>query len=220
ELNYLDGQYIIYYKVDNENSEIKYEPNSSIWIKKSSKLKARIKFLNRNVIYSDWAEAEFFKFSNNYVLALNSKYNPQYSAGGDKGILDGLKGDADWRKGRWQGYQGQDFEVVLDAKISTKIDTLILGTLQDTRSWIIFPKEILVFGSNDSNDFKLIGTYSNNIADSMMTSLRKDFLIPCDGQSYRYFKIIAKQYGKLPDWHPGAGGESFIFVDEIEILSR
>jgi hypothetical protein len=28
-------------------------------------------------------------------------------------------------------------------------------------------------------------------------------------------KIVAEQFGPLPAWHPGAGGESFIFVDEI-----
>jgi hypothetical protein len=27
----------------------------------------------------------------------------------------------------------------------------------------------------------------------------------------------ATQHGVLPEWHPGAGGETFIFVDELEI---
>jgi hypothetical protein len=26
--------------------------------------------------------------------------------------------------------------------------------------------------------------------------------------------------GKLPDWHPGAGGETFIFVDELELRTK
>jgi hypothetical protein len=33
----------------------------------------------------------------------------------------------------------------------------------------------------------------------------------------RYIKIKAIQYGKLPSWHEGAGGDSHIFVDEIQI---
>jgi hypothetical protein len=33
----------------------------------------------------------------------------------------------------------------------------------------------------------------------------------------RYVKIIAKNFGKLPSWHLGAGGEAFIFIDEIEV---
>ena len=31
----------------------------------------------------------------------------------------------------------------------------------------------------------------------------------------RYVRVRAESYGKLPAWHPGAGGDSWIFVDEI-----
>jgi hypothetical protein len=33
----------------------------------------------------------------------------------------------------------------------------------------------------------------------------------------RYVKVIARNFGKLPEWHLGAGGDAFIFIDEIEI---
>ena len=33
----------------------------------------------------------------------------------------------------------------------------------------------------------------------------------------RYLKIVAKNFGKLPEWHQGKGGEAFIFVDELEL---
>ena len=33
----------------------------------------------------------------------------------------------------------------------------------------------------------------------------------------RYIKVFAKNFGTLPEWHQGAGGEAFIFVDEVEI---
>ena len=36
-------------------------------------------------------------------------------------------------------------------------------------------------------------------------------------KKYRYIKIIAKKLGKLPEWHLGAGGKSWIFIDEIEV---
>jgi hypothetical protein len=31
---------------------------------------------------------------------------------------------------------------------------------------------------------------------------------------------VAEQFGPLPAWHPGAGGESFIFVDEIRWATK
>ena len=33
----------------------------------------------------------------------------------------------------------------------------------------------------------------------------------------RYIKIKAENYGICPDWHLGAGGKTWIFVDEITI---
>ena len=40
-----------------------------------------------------------------------------------------------------------------------------------------------------------------------------------NGYSARYVKIVAKNFGDLPNWHPGAGyeGKAWLFVDEIEI---
>lgn len=42
-----------------------------------------------------------------WKIAIKSEYNKQYTAGGDDGIIDGLYGDEEWRKGGWQGYQGR-----------------------------------------------------------------------------------------------------------------
>jgi hypothetical protein len=33
----------------------------------------------------------------------------------------------------------------------------------------------------------------------------------------KYIKVKAYNFGKLPDWHQGAGGDAFIFIDEITI---
>jgi hypothetical protein len=33
----------------------------------------------------------------------------------------------------------------------------------------------------------------------------------------RYIKIKATNFGKLPEWHQGFGGDAYIFVDEIEV---
>jgi hypothetical protein len=33
----------------------------------------------------------------------------------------------------------------------------------------------------------------------------------------KYVRVKAQKYGKLPKWHAGAGGDAFIFIDEIEV---
>ncbi|HOI86312.1 MAG TPA: hypothetical protein PLV51_00475 [Lentimicrobium sp.] len=35
--------------------------------------------------------------------------------------------------------------------------------------------------------------------------------------SARYIKVRAKTFGTIPPWHLGAGGQAYIFVDEIMV---
>lgn len=197
-------------------------PGSRLRINQSCVLKAAVLYrvLNQKNELSKVSQAEFYRFSNHYNIQLFCEYNQQYTAGGDRGLLDGLRGDADWRKGRWQGYQGQNFEAVIDMKEVKEIREVKAGFLQDTRSWILFPQEMQVMGSTDGIHYETIGSFRSQVPDTMMTSTRMDHTVNGNGRSYRYIKVVAVNYGKLPAWHPGAGGNTFIFVDEITIRSK
>jgi hypothetical protein len=36
-------------------------------------------------------------------------------------------------------------------------------------------------------------------------------------ENCRYVKLKVKNFGKLPEWHAGAGDYAYIFIDEIGI---
>ncbi|MFZ7115379.1 MAG: GH92 family glycosyl hydrolase [Bacteroidota bacterium] len=152
-----------------------------------------------------------------WKIAIKSEYNKQYTAGGDDGIIDGLYGDEEWRKGGWQGYQGQDFEAVIDMGEEKNISELTAGFLQDTRSWILMPLSISYEISTDNISFKKVGEAINDVRDTVLTNTVKRFVTNFPSEKARYIKVIAKNYGELPLWHQGAGGMAFIFVDEIEV---
>jgi predicted alpha-1,2-mannosidase len=162
--------------------------------------------------------AAFVKSPNKWKIKLISRYSKQYSAGGDDGIIDGIYGDVNWRKGEWQGYQGQNFECVIDLGKPKTVRVISSNYLQDTRAWIIFPTEIEYFTSNDGKTFKPLAKISNPVpASDQETQLKKfEFHLPAPVNT-RYVKIRAKNYGKLPEWHQGAGGDAYIFIDEIEV---
>jgi len=42
----------------------------------------------------------------------------------------------------------------------------------------------------------------------------KDFEVKVNTNA-RYVKVIAKNLGIIPQWHPGAGYLAYIFIDEI-----
>ena len=63
----------------------------------------------------------------------------------------------------------------------------------------------------------MFGTVTNSIkADDYNLQLHK-FEQLGNKTKARFVKIVAYNAGKLPEWHEGNGGESFIFIDEIEL---
>jgi hypothetical protein len=162
--------------------------------------------------------ATFFKKPNNYSINIKSKYNPQYHAGGPEGLLDGILGTENWRKGDWQGYQSQDFEAVVDLQKAKDITEISARFLQDQRSWILMPTKVDYYVSEDNVNFTYFGSVTNTLDPKIEENQIQNFTFSeTKGKKARYVRVIAKNFGKLPDWHQGAGGDAFIFVDEITI---
>lgn len=184
---------------------------NSIEISSSEKIQAYVK---RGSEYSNPVSAQFFKKPNNYTIDIKSKYNPQYHAGGEEGLIDGIFGNENWRKGEWQGYQSQDFEAIIDMQQETKITKLGANFLQDTRSWILMPTKVEFFISKDNKKFTKIASIENSTDPKEYETVIKNFSTKVKTKA-RYIKVKAFNFGKLPEWHQGFGGDAFIFIDEI-----
>ncbi|SDD95169.1 alpha-1,2-mannosidase, putative [Mucilaginibacter pineti] len=162
------------------------------------------------------SEANFIKLNADIKLTLTNKYLPNYSAGGDDALINGLHGTANWHVGNWQGYQGKDLEAVIDMGQIKPVKQISIGTLQDTNSWIIFPKYVQYFTSTDGKNYKLAATVNTKTDIKDTKPQTQEFAAPLNVNT-RYIKIIAKQYGPLPDWHESKGNQSYIFADEITV---
>jgi len=73
--------------------------------------------------------------------------------------------------------------------------------------------------SADGVNFDTFGTVYNVMEENDLTLRIQDFVFTPDGKKdkkvARYIKVFAKNIGTIPAWHDGAGGEGFIFIDEI-----
>lgn len=183
-------------------------------IKKSSDIQA--KCISKDGKMSPIVEGSYQKFNSNYKIEVMSKPHPQYTGGGFEGLIDGIRGTENWRLGGWQGYWGQDFEAIIDlGKIKT-IKEVSAGFAQDLRSWIVMPTEVEYFISNDGYNFTSIGKVSHQIKTDDYDLQRAELKLSSKAKG-RFLKIKAKNFGKLPEWHLGAGGDAYIFVDEVEV---
>ena len=204
----------IFYTLDGSqptSSSLKY--NSPFFIDTTSIVKS--KAINRAGKSSFVVTGSFQKFPNDWSVLLKSSYNRQYTAGGDLGLIDGIRGFFDWRKGGWQGYQYQDFEVIVDLKKSQLISEVGAGFLQDSRSWILYPKYVEFEVSEDGIHFSKVLTLNNTMDPKDNTVQVSDFKGSVNPTKGRFLKVKAFNFGTLPEWHQGHGDGAFIFVDEI-----
>jgi len=212
----------IYYRIYDDSKEVpSFIPYSEAFeISKSSKIEAYIEEMaGGKPPRSNTISAQFFKKPNNFTIEIKSKFNSQYHAGGSDGLLDGIFGNENWRKGEWQGYQNQDFEATIDMQVVKNISEIRSNYLQDTRSWILMPTKVEYYISDDNIKFTKVGTVENSVDPKEYETVIKSFDLKFKPQKARYIKVIATNFGKLPEWHQGfpSNGDAFIFIDEITV---
>ncbi|MEN9322522.1 MAG: hypothetical protein RL699_302 [Bacteroidota bacterium] len=209
----------IYYSITTKDEPkivgVSFLYTQPLTISKTSTIKA---FSKNKANQSATVEAHFFKKPNNYSINIKSKYNPQYHAGGPEGLIDGILGSENWRKGDWQGYQSQDFEATIDLQQPKTITQISARFLQDMRSWILMPTKVDYLISDDNEHFTLFRTVENSLDPQTEATTILSFTgTQFPGMQARYVKVVAHNFGVLPSWHQGAGGDAFIFMDEIQI---
>ncbi|GAB0156960.1 hypothetical protein CHRYSEOSP005_22280 [Chryseobacterium sp. Alg-005] len=161
--------------------------------------------------------ASFNRRPNHWDITVHSNVNPQYTAGGKLALIDGINGSVNWRKGEWQGYQGQNFEAIIDMQSPQEITQLSSTYLQDSRAWILMPKKVEYYASMNGKDYVLLKTIDNTIDPKDEKVQIKNFSTEILPTEARFLKVKAYFFGKLPEWHQGAGGDSYIFIDEISL---
>ena len=148
------------------------------------------------------------------AIKILSRYNRQYNAGGDEGLIDSTRGGTNWRTGGWQGYQDTDFEAILDLLQERQLSIIGAGFCQDARSWIWMPQYVEFSISDDGVNFTPVGRLDTKVDPQDYVVQTWDAEIPVDCKA-RYVKYFAKNIGTIPEWHPGAGYPGFIFTDEV-----
>lgn len=162
-------------------------------------------------------EAKIHKRPNDWTVSIISPYSYQYTGGGDDAIVDGIRGSTNFASGEWQGYQGKTFEAVIDLQRETEIKNIGGSFLQSARSWIWIPDRVEFEVSTDGENFTRVADVKPNFPQQEMNPTIREVSKTIAPVKARYVRVRAFNIGKIPPWHPGAGGDPWIFVDEILI---
>jgi len=159
---------------------------------------------------------KFLKIDPLRTITPKTPFANQYSAGGPYALIDGYFGSNDFRTGTWQGYQGVDIDVIVDLGRVQTVNEVSINFLEDQRSWIFLPTEVeLAVGLDEQT--KTIDKIELPEITPRKESMQKTITFSLDGSLQRYIHLKAKNYGTLPPWHLGYGGEAWLFADEITI---
>jgi hypothetical protein len=79
------------------------------------------------------------------------------------------------------------------------------------------PDRIEFETSADGVNFTRVAEIQPAFPQQEMNPIVKEFRQPIAPTKARYVRVRAFNFGKIPGWHPGAGGDPWIFVDEILI---
>jgi hypothetical protein len=166
--------------------------------------------------------AETTKKPNEWTATLvQGLANPQYRPG-DASLVDGVYGDVDWRKGEWTGIQGQDAIIELEhpKAIKAREIEVDVSLLKDIKSWIALPEAIevtCVFANAAVQTQHIdLGDVARSESPSAVFRKTVGFTGP-KGAKLKSVRVKLANPGILPSWHPGAGGETFVFVDELTV---
>jgi predicted alpha-1,2-mannosidase len=185
-----------------------------ITIHKKTALKAIA--LKEGMEPSSVESVDFIEVPYRKTVAYDYPYHQAYTAGGDNGLVDGIRGETA-SFAEWQGFLGVDLGATVDLGEVRRIRRISTGFLQDYGSWIFLPRSVEYSISTDGATFVSIGTVKNPIPPERRGSFVREFEKRLRHGKARYVRIVARNVGVNPPGHPGAGEPAFIFADEIVI---
>ncbi len=185
-------------------------------ISENSKVEAYAKDPKTGAV-SFTTEANLIKQPNDWTVKIISPYSTQYTGGGDNAIVDGIRGTTNFASGEWQGVQGKTYEAIIDLQRETEVKELGASFLQVAGPWIWMPANIKFEVSNNGTDWTEAANIKTDVPLTEMTPTIKEFRQTITPAKARYVRLRAFNIGKIPSWHLGAGGDPWVFIDEVII---
>jgi len=165
---------------------------------------------------------EFFKsgfvehIGLNKAVEVTTTWSTKYPVGGPGALTDGALGAGDYGA-NYLGFEGHEMEAVIDLGQVQPVTSISTGFCQDIRQWVWIPNVVRYYFSTDDVTYELIKSVPRKSDPETEMQIAERFIVDDLNTKARYIKVETDSYVHCPDWHPGAGGDAWIFVDEVII---
>lgn len=148
---------------------------------------------------------------------LATEPSPRYPGDGARTLTDAVLGGEQFNDSRWLGFEGADFRAVVDLGKSVGIDRISARFFQNASSWIWLPRHLQIEVSMDGEHFIPFADADHDVDPRQQGNIIHELSAVGDLVEARYVRVHAEGMRQCPDWHPGAGGPAWVFVDEIRV---
>lgn len=139
-----------------------------------------------------------------------------YAGAGVSTLQDGVEGTADFRDGRWLGYQ-EPVTLLIDLGTPRSVTELVLGCRQDPSSWIFYPARVVIHTAVEGAPFEAWATFDSPNDEVAQRKSGLSFLsIAGPARTATLLQVEISPLHPLPDWHAGhPEGRGWLFLDEV-----
>lgn len=148
-------------------------------------------------------------------VTYKTAYQSKYQASGDITLVDGICGSLYFNDGYWQGFEGDDMDVIIDLGKENSFKKIVAEFIASTGSWIFLPQWVEFSASPDGNIFTPLGRTENKTRPEDQGTMKQQLAWTGGEVNARFIHVLAKNLGVCPSWHAGAGGKAWLFADEI-----
>ena len=140
----------------------------------------------------------------------------RYSAAGDAGLVDGIRGSIDRRGGHWQGYHANEITAVIDLGEGADVAAVKIGFLQHPGSGVYWPRRVEVAVSGTGFEEGVVReVVGARTGEEGPVGGRVYVEVPVTGADVRAVRVRITGFGTVPDGWPSAGESAWTYVDEI-----
>lgn len=136
----------------------------------------------------------------------NTQPNDKYPGVGEYTLINNQKASLHFMDQQWVG-----FDTIAKASVKfekmTYIESMTIGYLVDTKSWIFPPTEVMLCLNKTDTlkvDVPQVASEHQSL-EGIKINLGKDI---------QQVEVFVKNNTALPDWHPGKGLKAWLFMDE------
>lgn len=140
----------------------------------------------------------------------------RYQPIADKALTDGLYGGTTFVES-WVGWQGEDADFVLDMGEQKQVNKITTDFLHQLGQWILQPKSVAYYASDDAKNFRLLGTHEFPEDRDISVKFVPATVILAAPVQARYIRVVVKTLGLCPSWHYGVGYPAWFFLDEVVV---